>query len=503
MDGVLWALAKKNTQWKEDLYFAVKFARRKLSKYYAEVTPTTGMLLISAHILDPFCKLRSFMKWDKGMDINPEDETSYTTQYQEGFLKYVENEYCANHRRLSVTKHEKLQSNDFIHSATPSQSGQSSFDPYDLSSGDEEYLMPENLAEMTPGRSDRAPCLSHAASLYLNSPPESPKNWGWVNPNHDDYHFDQMEISSTFWTPDIAERWRQQEETRSKYADLSNVASDIFSIIPHGVGVEASFTLGRDIIGWRQSKTTGETLWEKVVVRQYSRANNGILAGDDPVLDKSESNNDLELKREAEEKKLHRMAKVHDFLEMWQGSKNLHTTQKESRVQHKQMTAVGYISDTEESVKASWSIFQHDGAAAFTLSERSPLPPALSAQQLAGGWTQVLNVRRIRRIDHHPAESDDDSAPESVSDTENWLTWNGDLDNPNESEEDCDADNESDVELENCFEDPECPEQRDVCAAPNIPGLIRPIGTSKKGTEKGFVTVNATETRKIRGNRKK
>jgi len=91
------------------------------------------------------------------------------------------------------------------------------------------------------------------------------------------------------------------------------------------------------------------------------------------------------------------------------------------------------------------------------------LPPALSAKQLAGGRTQVLNVRRIRRIDRHPAEIHDDSAPESVSDTENWLHWNGDLDNPNESEDDCDADNELDVELENCFEDPECPGQRDVC----------------------------------------
>jgi len=57
MDGVLRALAKKKTQWKEDLYFAVKFARQKLSKYYAEVTPMTGMLLISAHILDPFRRL--------------------------------------------------------------------------------------------------------------------------------------------------------------------------------------------------------------------------------------------------------------------------------------------------------------------------------------------------------------------------------------------------------------------------------------------------------------
>jgi len=80
MDGVMRALAKKKTPWKEDLSFAVKLARQKLSKYYAEVTPTTGMLQISAHILDPFRKLRSFRKWDKGMDINPEDETSYTTQ---------------------------------------------------------------------------------------------------------------------------------------------------------------------------------------------------------------------------------------------------------------------------------------------------------------------------------------------------------------------------------------------------------------------------------------
>ena len=76
MDGVMHALAKKKTQWKEDLCFEVKLARQKLSKYYAEVTPTTGMLLISAHILYPFRKLRSFRQSDKGMDINPEDETS-------------------------------------------------------------------------------------------------------------------------------------------------------------------------------------------------------------------------------------------------------------------------------------------------------------------------------------------------------------------------------------------------------------------------------------------
>jgi len=48
MDGVMQTLAKKMTQWKEDIFFAVKCAQQRLSKYYTELTPTTGMLRISA-----------------------------------------------------------------------------------------------------------------------------------------------------------------------------------------------------------------------------------------------------------------------------------------------------------------------------------------------------------------------------------------------------------------------------------------------------------------------
>ena len=155
------------------------------------------MLLISAHILDHFWKLRSFRKWDKGMDINPEDETSYTTQNQEAVLNYMENEYCAKHRCVPVNKLESLGSTNSIPSTTASGYGQSSFDPYDLGSDDEEYVMPNNVAEMTPGRSDRAAHLFTAARLYLNSPPEAPKNKGQIDPNLNDYHSDAREISST------------------------------------------------------------------------------------------------------------------------------------------------------------------------------------------------------------------------------------------------------------------------------------------------------------------
>jgi len=63
----------------------------------------------------------------------------------------VEYEYCAKHRRLPVIEPERVLSNNLFPSATASGCGQSSFYPYDLSSDDEEYLMPKIVAEMTPG----------------------------------------------------------------------------------------------------------------------------------------------------------------------------------------------------------------------------------------------------------------------------------------------------------------------------------------------------------------
>jgi hypothetical protein len=105
------------------------------------------------------------------------------------------------------------------------------------------------------------------------------------------------------------------------------------------------------------------------------------------------------------------MTKIHDLLEMWQGSQNLGAAQKESHTQNEQMTTVGYISHTEEIVKASWSLFQHGGAASFEFSETSPLPPALTAKDFHGGRTQILNVLHIQIINCHPVASGEDRAP--------------------------------------------------------------------------------------------
>jgi hypothetical protein len=82
MDGVMQDLDKQNTQWKKNMYFTVEFAGQKLSNYYAEVTPMTDMLLISAPIFDSLQKLRSFYNWDKAKKLIPKNATFYTIQYQ-------------------------------------------------------------------------------------------------------------------------------------------------------------------------------------------------------------------------------------------------------------------------------------------------------------------------------------------------------------------------------------------------------------------------------------
>jgi len=262
MDGVMLALAKKKIEWKQDLYSAVKCVREIISQYDAEVTPTTGMVLVFARILNPFQMLPLFMRWGKGMDTNPEDQTPYATQSQEAFLRYAVNEYCAKHQVISVITPEHVPGSNLFPSVIASWSGQFCSDAYDLSSHDDKYLTPKSVAEMTPGWSDRAACSLTAATVYMHSPPGAPKNQGQVNTNHNHHHSNPMEICNMFWLPDISDWSHQQEERHSTYADLSNVARDTFLFIPHCVWVEARCSLRRDIIGWWKSKTTGKTLWE-------------------------------------------------------------------------------------------------------------------------------------------------------------------------------------------------------------------------------------------------
>ena len=77
------------------------------------------------------------------------------------------------------------------------------------------------------------------------------------------------------------------------------------------------------------------------------------------------------------------------------------------------------------------------------------------------------------------------------------------MDNPNDSEEDCAADDDTDIVHNKCIENPECPEQQNLRATSNVPGLVRPTRKSKRQGEKLLMTVNAAETPRNRGGKKK
>jgi hypothetical protein len=78
------------------------------------------------------------------------------------------------------------------------------------------------------------------------------------------------------------------------------------------------------------------------------------LVGNDPASDTTNTKDNMDMMRGEEESKLHRMAKVHDSVEMWQASQNLLGLQQKSHAQNKQTTAIDYISDTEEIIEGFW-----------------------------------------------------------------------------------------------------------------------------------------------------
>jgi hypothetical protein len=149
---------------------------------------------------------------------------------------------------VPVNKLETVASGNLIPSATASWSCQSSFDPCHLSSDEEEYII-LNVPEPIPQTSGCTAWELTVARLNLNSLHNATPNREQNNPNLNYYHSDPMEISITFWIPDIMDWRRTWAETHSQYADLSNVVRCISSIMSHGVGVETRFYLGQNVIG--------------------------------------------------------------------------------------------------------------------------------------------------------------------------------------------------------------------------------------------------------------
>jgi len=218
------------------------------------MTPTMGILHMLAHNLDPVQMFRSFRKWEMAMDINPQDATSYTTQYQEALQKDVEYESCAKHRRVMVNKLETALPRSLVPSATHSGSYRSYFDACNLSSNDEENIKPYNVAESSPGRSDRAACVLLGARPYVNLPPDALPNCGQIDPNLNDCPSNPTETSSTSWIPDITD-WRRPQEEPHLSMPISPMLWAAYSISYHMVSeCRPVWTLAETLLAWGSQK---------------------------------------------------------------------------------------------------------------------------------------------------------------------------------------------------------------------------------------------------------
>jgi hypothetical protein len=120
------------------------------------------------------------------------------------------------------------------------------------------------------------------------------------------------------------------------------------------------------------------------------------------------------------------------------------------------------------------------------LSERPTLPPTLSAMDFPAGWTQVLVVCWINRINCYRVKSDDDCAYESISDTKMWLSCISHLENPNVVKDLWGADDKTDEVLDKCFSILECQEHQVVCMAPNVRRFIQPNKGHWRSLKRGW-----------------
>jgi hypothetical protein len=80
---------------------------------------------------------------------NPQDDRTHIYPHNEA-LNNQENQHFANDKCLRIIKPEFVPSNNLFSSAMDSRSSPFLYDPYDMSSDDEDSSMPINVAQITP-----------------------------------------------------------------------------------------------------------------------------------------------------------------------------------------------------------------------------------------------------------------------------------------------------------------------------------------------------------------
>lgn len=298
-------LSVKQAEYKNDLLKALKAATHKLKHYYQKVTPRNGTLLLMATMLDPYQKLLPFHKWDSAEGCLPSSPDSFTSQHRMLFLRYFEVNYLR-----PIETHHDISTQDHGNTPASQQSGETttyskSLPGFGSDSEDEDltaetrsveilpgygsvltggtYLKeyPDGCIVRTPGNVERKRYLD-AAVDYINGDrlrksAAHEEFFGRKAGNLNDLeeeNQDPTRITVSWFNPTPDNFWRQVSspslsQHHQYLLPVEQMARDIYSCVPHGVGVESSFSIGRNVLSWKQSRMTASTLQSMIVTRQH------------------------------------------------------------------------------------------------------------------------------------------------------------------------------------------------------------------------------------------
>ena len=449
-------LRAKTADFKQDLLRALEAATAKLKEYYLKVTPRAGTLLLMATMLDPYQRLSPFKKWDRAEGFSATEAHSFQYQHRLLFLQYFETHYLPPiETQLSGTsdcpqlapqttfrtKPRRDQDDSDSEDDTPTSAQQPvGFNDRSLLTGviaEGTFLRgyPNGIIDRTFGNLERKKYLM-AAVEYIDSRRFSHQQgqdeyFGFTAGNLDtleEENDDPGKITISWFKPTPDGYWAKIAIAPSrgdmKYLQrVEEMARDIFSCVPHGVGVESSFSIARNVVSWKQSRMTAKTLQANMIVRQHLlKEKTYSYRGARRTAQNEDENPKLVMK------KLNKLLCYTDYQHFAEAA----AEQQQGRNPHEENPGFGFISgDEKDKDKKSWQAFEDEGMKYAELAGKE------LKRKGAAFKTVFADTQRIRKFSLNRAQSDTEADETELDDGQldeehdfRFFTQEGGTDNP-------------------------------------------------------------------------
>lgn len=365
LDDQISNLSNKRIRWKVDIREALEKAKQKATLYYSKTENPRGQMMALGACLNPYNKLELFNDWDEVEGTRFQDLGSYTQIYRQSFIQY----YNEHYRPLLATG---------PHSDIPTGITEARSTGFNRRSKSSMMRHPRVI--------DRNECIE-----YIDSPPET------------DYDEQPDQI---LYEPDILKYWQSNE---GRFPNLSRMARDILAVQGGSVGVERTFSMGRDVIPYRRNRLQTKSIRATMIVKSYLQEELGQR------IDSSDLNR--------EGIRIQNLRAELDY-------ESLRVTNDHG----------GYISDDNEEDRRdiAWQFVDYDGTKAFRREPATQLPPREENCPKGKGRLGLTNMEDIDSVAESGRGDRVGSNQEFITEDENEYEYE-DNDQGTTDEEDIEA----------------------------------------------------------------